>query len=218
MRNNDTGEFELVVGNRQLLSGFFIVVLLFAVAFAMGYIFGQNSPRSARVQADGSSAPAAPAETRPPAASPVPIPEAPPVNSVDSQSAEGAAGASAGAQESAPQPTTQPARESPAAAPAPAPQPRAVAPAQAPQPARTVAAAPPVSTEAAPGTFWQVVALSPTEAEVVAKALKDKGFPASTSPGPNNLVRVLVGPYKDTQSMGRAKTQLESAGFHPIRK
>ena len=28
MRNNDTGEFELVVGNRQLLSGFFIVVLL----------------------------------------------------------------------------------------------------------------------------------------------------------------------------------------------
>ena len=30
MRNNETGEFELVVGNRQLLSGFFIVVLLFA--------------------------------------------------------------------------------------------------------------------------------------------------------------------------------------------
>ena len=29
MRNNETGEFELVVGNRQLLSGFFIVVLLF---------------------------------------------------------------------------------------------------------------------------------------------------------------------------------------------
>ena len=50
MRNNETGEFELVVGNRQLLSGFFIVVLLFAVAFAMGYIFGQNSPRSARLQ------------------------------------------------------------------------------------------------------------------------------------------------------------------------
>ena len=48
MRNNETGEFELVVGNRQLLSGFFIVVLLFAVAFAMGYVVGQNSPRSAK--------------------------------------------------------------------------------------------------------------------------------------------------------------------------
>ena len=48
MRNNETGEFELIVGNRQLLSGFFIVVLLFAVAFAMGYVVGQNSPRSAK--------------------------------------------------------------------------------------------------------------------------------------------------------------------------
>ena len=38
------------------------------------------------------------------------------------------------------------------------------------------------------------------------------------SPGPNNLVRVLVGPYNDTQSMGKAKTDLENAGFHPFRK
>ena len=47
MKNNETGEYELVVGNRQLLSGFFVVVLLCAVAFAMGYVVGQNSPRSA---------------------------------------------------------------------------------------------------------------------------------------------------------------------------
>ena len=32
MRNNETGEFELVVGDRQLLSAFFIVVLLFAAS------------------------------------------------------------------------------------------------------------------------------------------------------------------------------------------
>ncbi len=38
MKNKETGEFELVVGNGVLLSGFFIVVLLFAVAFAMGFI------------------------------------------------------------------------------------------------------------------------------------------------------------------------------------
>jgi cell division septation protein DedD len=50
------------------------------------------------------------------------------------------------------------------------------------------------------------------------KTLKDKGFPASLSQGPNNLMRVLVGPYTDTQSMGKAKTDLENAGFHPIRK
>src|ERR1039458_2218387 len=54
MKNNETGEFELVVGNRQLLSGFFIVVLLFAVAFAMGYVVGQNVPKSGKT-ADASS-------------------------------------------------------------------------------------------------------------------------------------------------------------------
>ena len=40
MRNNETGEFELVVGNGQMLSGFFILALLLAVFFAMGYIVG----------------------------------------------------------------------------------------------------------------------------------------------------------------------------------
>ena len=50
------------------------------------------------------------------------------------------------------------------------------------------------------------------------QTLKDKGFPASLSPGPNNLTRVLVGPYTDTAAMGRAKTALENAGFQPVRK
>ena len=31
-------------------------------------------------------------------------------------------------------------------------------------------------------------------------------------------MRVLVGPFRDTQSMGKAKTDLENAGFHPVRK
>ena len=48
-RDGETGEFELVLGNGQLLSGLFIVVLLFAVFFALGYVVGQNSPRSAKL-------------------------------------------------------------------------------------------------------------------------------------------------------------------------
>jgi hypothetical protein len=52
----------------------------------------------------------------------------------------------------------------------------------------------------------------------VVRTLKDKGFPATMSQGPNNLVRVLVGPYTDTLTMGKAKTELENAGFRPIRK
>ena len=69
MRNNETGEFELVVGNKQLLSGFFIVVLLFAVAwFAMGYVVGQNTQRPARLASEGGPASRAPntaADSRP---------------------------------------------------------------------------------------------------------------------------------------------------------
>jgi hypothetical protein len=52
MRNNETGELELVLGNRQLLSGFFVVALLFGVAFAMGYIVGRNSAPSPKLQAE----------------------------------------------------------------------------------------------------------------------------------------------------------------------
>src|ERR1017187_1482922 len=84
MRNNETGEFELVVGNKQLLSGFFIVVLLFAVAFAMGYVVGQNTQRPARLASEGglaSNLANTAADSRPQPASPVtpvPVPSMPP--------------------------------------------------------------------------------------------------------------------------------------------
>ena len=43
MPKNEDGEFELILGNRQLLSVFFIVVILLGVFFTMGYIVGRNS-------------------------------------------------------------------------------------------------------------------------------------------------------------------------------
>ena len=43
MPRNEDGEFELILGNRQLISVFFIVVILLGVFFAMGYIVGRNS-------------------------------------------------------------------------------------------------------------------------------------------------------------------------------
>jgi len=196
MRNSETGEFELVVGNRQLLSGFFIVVLLFAVMFSMGYIVGRNSSPSARMQAETASAPAGAAkEARPQPASPAnPISTAAAPQPTDAQ-------AQPPATDAAPQPTTQPAQQ-PAAPPA-APPAAASAPAQPP-------------AEAIPGSYWQVGALDSSSADVVVKTLKDKGFPASTAPGPNNLVRVLVGPYQDTRTMAKAKTDLEDLGFSTV--
>src|SRR4051794_6620105 len=43
MPRNDDGEFELILGNKQLLSVFFIVIILLGVFFTMGYIVGRNS-------------------------------------------------------------------------------------------------------------------------------------------------------------------------------
>jgi cell division protein FtsN len=39
----DGNEFELVLGNKQLLSVFFIVVILLGIFFTMGYVVGRNS-------------------------------------------------------------------------------------------------------------------------------------------------------------------------------
>jgi cell division septation protein DedD len=196
MRNHDTGEFELVVGNRQLLSGFFIVVLLFAVAFAMGYVVGQNSPRSSRIgETAAASPPPVSDQSRPAASAPAPVPANP----------TGATGAAAESSASEAPPTEAP------------PQPVTQAP-RVPEAAPPVPTAPPAAPQGPPGSYWQVMAVPQADAEVMVKTLKDKGFPASLTQGPNNLMRVLVGPYNDTQSMGRAKTDLENAGFHPIRK
>lgn len=199
MRNNETGEYELVVGNKQLLSGFFIVVVLCAVAFAMGYVVGQNSPRTAKMASDQPPAGVA-QDARPQPASPVVPVASPPAPqseapSTPAQTADSGSGSGSGSPSvSPPQPTTQPARE-PAAAPASPP------------------------AEAPPGSFWQVLAtMNQESARDLVQTLKDKGFPAQLSPGPNNLTRVLIGPYTDTAAMARAKTALENAGFHPVRK
>jgi len=188
-RDSETGEFELVLGNGQLLSGLFIVVLLFAVFFALGYVVGQNSPRSAKLPEAG----ATPATDRPL-----------PVTSQQPAAQRPAAGVET--------PTQSPADANSAAGQAPN-TPAATA-------AESGAAAAPAgeSEEPAAGSYWQVMALKQADAEVVVRSLKDKGFPALLTPGRNNLTRVLVGPYSDMTAMGKAKTELENAGFHPIKK
>src|SRR5262249_26037661 len=161
MRNNETGEFELVVGNRQLLSGFFIVVLLFAVAFAMGYVVGQNSPRSSRLGSETAAAapPTASEASRPqPAAPKAETPEPPP------PPADPAPAPTDPPKETEPQPTTQAPREAQSAA----------TPAlDAPLPA---------------GSYWQAIAVPKADAEVIAKALRDRGLPVVLNQGPKDLV------------------------------
>jgi cell division septation protein DedD len=202
MRNNETGEFELVVGNRQIMSGFFIVVLLFAVGVAMGYFLGQNSPRSAKLTTETSAASVPPSagDARPQPAAPA---QPPPQTAQPADSAQQQPPADSG-----PQPSTQPVRDSAAAAPA-----TAAAP---PPPAAP--AAPSTGAEAAAGTYWQVMAVGKSDADVVVRTLQNKGFPSTVSPGTKGLTRVLVGPYADRTALGRAKTELEAAGFTSLYK
>ena len=200
MKNNETGEFELVLGNKQLLSGFFIVVILFAVFFVMGYIVGRNSTPATQAATghDLNSAAASSAGRPQPASGPVPGAQNPPQTAAELPKDDG--GANAGES----QPTvTQPAQpaETKPATPAPA-------------------AAAPAAVEPAPGeVYLQVTSVMGQDvADTVAKTLKDKGFPASVTPGVRGQTRVLVGPYADRAKLGQAKADLERLGFQPFVK
>lgn len=197
MRNDESGEFEVVLGNRQLLSGFFIVVVLFGVFFTMGYIVGRNSAPSERAAAPPPAAPLQ-ADAREPAAG-----AALPAESVTPPETPGE-------EEPAPLSSTQPVRQEEAETAAPA------EPERAPAPEDTAPPAPGLVEPGAGDVYLQVMAVRRPEAEVVAKTLRAKGFRTVLGQGPNQLVRVLVGPFHDTASLGQAKAGLENAGFHPI--
>jgi cell division septation protein DedD len=72
------GEKELVLGNKQLISLFFVVVALCGVFFAMGYMIGRNTSKVALLTPEAASAAAAAA---PQPQQPEPPREAAPVES-----------------------------------------------------------------------------------------------------------------------------------------
>ena len=88
MPRNEEGEFELVLGNRQLLSVFFIVVILLGVFFAIGYIVGTSAGRPAEAadtpkrtpekSKENTSSPVKPTADTIPAAAPSAEKQAPP--------------------------------------------------------------------------------------------------------------------------------------------
>lgn len=222
MPKNDEGEFELVLGNRQLISVFVIVVVLLGVFFSMGYIVGRNSSQGAAESArndrpkldtdstDGSNA-----------ASSGDI--ASPDTSADSSGTSAAADSV---------PATQSESTTPAETEAPAParakrQPSAAKearpkPSPAPPPPVAPASSAPVHAAAAgepsSGEYWQVVATARPDAEIIAEALGKKGFHVVLAPAPKDgIFRVLVGPLANASTQASTRTNLESAGFkNPI--
>jgi cell division septation protein DedD len=198
LAKNEEGEFELILGNRQLISVFLIVVILLGVFFSMGYIVGRNSapagsndtarnpkPDVASASPDTSN----PAPVSPPAEiTPAPIPKS--THPAQSETKPVPAAVA----------VTKPSKPSPAA------------------PARVAPAASSDSGEPGPGDYWQVVATTRPDAEIITEALAKKGFHAILAPAPREGVfRVLVGPLKDSGTQAQTRTQLEAAGFkNPI--
>lgn len=196
MPRNEEGEFELVLGNRQLLSVFFIVVVLLGVFFVMGYILGKNSSpatpevASARKATDTSPAP-----------SPIII--------------DKSAGKSSAAGEPVVEKPVPVEKEKPVAK---APEPKKEEPKKAePKPAPVTSSSSTKSGEPPKGSlFLQVAAVGRAEADVVAKVLKGKGFDIWIAPtDKDSIFRVLVGPIQKSEQ-GKTRGELDALGFKPF--
>ncbi|HEX2724563.1 MAG TPA: SPOR domain-containing protein [Beijerinckiaceae bacterium] len=185
MGKSDEGEFELVLGNRQLLSFFFVVVVLLSVSFTVGYVVGRNSSPSELGTRQNEPLPEVrPAEDREPVPALHPTADPPPVETT-----------SASSRDSQPSMTVIPSRS-------------AARQVEAAPPTGTI-------TQPLPGQrYLQVIALARPEAEVLSEVLNKKGFRSVVAPGPDEkLFRVLVGPGRDDAELARLKGELEHAGF-----
>jgi cell division septation protein DedD len=189
---NEDGEFELILANRQLLSVFFIVVVLLGVFFTMGYIVGRNAG-PAQVDVASARKPEKPIVVESPAPQEQPRPETPapvstpPVSTKQQQPAE--------------EPKAEPKREEKKKKEPPAPKEK-----EKPAPA----SAPPASGQ----TYLQLVATAKAEADVMVDVLHQKKFRAIAVQIPEKpeLYRVLVGPLADG-TLNKVKSDLQSSGF-----
>jgi len=216
MPRNEEGEFELVLGNRQLLSVFFVIVILMGVCFAAGYIFGRNSASASDVARAKKGAESA---------------------IVIDPTSEGKGGAQrsslapgqvevrSGSPVAAARPPAKPAPAGGAPERAAAPPPEAAKPVTAP--VKPVAAPPRPASEAGSGlvqpgpgqTYLQVAAVRRPDANTLVSNLKKKEFGAGVAAGPNEtLFRVVVGPLKDSAEVNRERARLKELGFDPIVK
>jgi hypothetical protein len=213
------GERELVLGNKQLLGIFFVATLLCGVFFAMGYVVGGNSAKSAVAAAAGDTAATSAGGQR----------DEPGASQATQQTAQQTTastdtGANPMGGDTAPQlPGPEPAlKDNPAAAQPPARVPVAAAPVPAaPAPKMAATPLPDTNTE---GTvyvsvpekgarYWQVIATQRPAADALVQSLRDRHLPAilAESSVPK-LYEVLVGPYRSDITLADAKKKLTEIG------
>ena len=203
------GEKELVLGNKQLISLFFVVVALCGVFFAMGYMVRGNSIKGSLSTTGDNTAQSTDATVKrqqpePPRDAtdnpPVPADSTPPDNSGHTE--------------------THPADDTPT----PAPPPAGASTEQKPGPAPLVdvkpapyadpKTAPRPETLQAGATYVQVSALPRPDAEALVRTLREQHLPALLAPSSNeSLYRIYVGPYHQTADVADAKAKLKTLGF-----
>jgi len=180
------GEKELILGNKQLISLFFVVVALCGVFFAMGYMVRGNSLKgsvSATTDAGSAASPESVKRQQP----------EPPAETTDVVPATTQPAATA-----PPPVETRPAQDTAAAG------------------ASTDSITVPRSVTATEaGAFYiQVGALARADAEATVRTLREQHLPALVAASSKeNLFRVLVGPYRLTADVADAKTKLKTLGF-----
>ena len=233
MPRNEDGEFELILGNKQLLSVFFIVVTLLAVFFAMGFIMGRsvnpvteahkvdNGPSDKPIVVDakpsatnGMTASVRPVEIKSPTPAeitkPEPKPEAP------------AKPPEPPAKKTEPEPKPEP-KKAEAKKETKAEKAERVAEAKAEAKKETKKPVAAASGDAKPGsgTYLQVSAVGKAESELVSEVLNKKGFRTAVEhvvKDGKDLYRVLVGPVKPGADQSKNMDELKAAGFKPFPK
>lgn len=214
MARNEEGEFELVLGNKQLLSVFFILVVLLGVFFTMGYIVGRNNPSQEAVNVailrkpmppTGSTPKEIDAST-PPVAEPkvvdspkVEMPKPEPVK-VDPPKKEEKK-AEVKKEEKKAEAKKEEKKEPPKV--------------KDPVPTPPVVAADGSLPKPPAGSYLQVTAIDLKGANIMVDSLRKKSFPAlvTEGPRPGNLYRVMVGPLNSAEEVARTRTRLEDIGM-----
>lgn len=238
MSPREEEEFELVLGNKQLLSLFFLVVVLFGVFFSFGYTVGYSRGETSRTRDVAGAEPLADAAKK------VELPEAllqdAPKPSTPTAAAKTEPEPSAPKNTPAPSPTAKSdpppvvAKSAPASqAPKPRPvqePPKPVTPPASKTAPSTAASAPPKSSAApkssgaaptgqsvANATHLQVSAVRvQRDAEVYVEQLRAKGHPAAVSDQGDGWYRVVVGPFATAAEAESYQKRLSADGVDSL--
>lgn len=206
MPAREDGEYELILGNKQLLGVLFIVIVLLGVFFAMGFLAGRST--SSTVATAPAGGPGSQLKTIDPpmepkkAAAATKAPALPPPAEVKPE----------------PRPVQPKAEPTPAKAPA-LPEVKPAAPIIPPAPAQPakVETAGPVTDirQPAPGSYLQVAATTAKDAQGMLATLRKQGHQATLAPVPDRpeLVRIIVGPLATKEATAEAREKLRELGI-----